>query len=980
MGNGGVEGELKHNFSSEASVGSEEEPHSNCPKDDAKAAEGHAGNPDADSGLREEEARGAGGANGGLPVAVAAATEEDVQPELDAALCEEESDESYLPPEEWEGIESGDEANAAGGSSGGDPRSRSRSRDGDNTARPPSDDDIFGADELQVQAFAAIERGEPCDLQALLVGSPALLRSTDVIGRTLLHAALMKGRADMVATVLTMAADCGRGTMDQVLGTPFMGDSSGQKDSLPALHLSLSLAPFEATESAALQCLKLLLAQGKLPVDDADNLGRTALHVACVQGSHGVLDTLLEHRADPGVCDDLGNLPLHYAIDSQNRRCVEIMLRASDPALFSRDLHPFYRCIDRQAWEAAFMIYTRGWPIPEADINRIFDFAASRGLAAEWNFVTENGVKNCSTLDELQWPSDVSSSVSTAIVTHSVCAEHGALPHDIDDLSFRQYLITKVPENPHRLEVLCGKHGILRSDGFKELRWASEPPPAPLVDVLRVHEYWYVHKLAERVKEVQSMTRRDPFKKLPLDKGDTRVTAESWRAALRACGCVIEAVDIICNEQSRNAFCAVRPPGHHLGPAGACNNQDLEDDPEGSQGFCLLNNVAIGAAYARCVYRHMIRKVAIVDFDVHHGNGTEAVVRNIKERQSKKRAMMSLDAGAGVSFKVLAETPPACKPWMDPESDVDNIFFASIHGYGGGFYPGTGASCHEAAPRVVNVALRPGSTSVDFRDGLRRQILPELLAFDPDIVFVSAGFDGHEDDLIGNCLCVDEDYVWVTQQLVSIANRCCQGRLVSVLEGGYNTRALGLSPFAQSVARHVRTLMHTCPNYCFLEWEHSADVFQELDSQRHRRRVEARYARTRRLRVKESPATPSCGSMAPAAFAGQEAKEPAQKKMRLMKAAALSAQAAAVAAPRSSSATALPQPLSYEMPPDDAAVDCQPGDGGTMNGQDGGEEEAKMTLQSAEIKNATGNDIRPSAEPSPRNVEVPFKRTEIADA
>ncbi|CAE8730719.1 unnamed protein product, partial [Polarella glacialis] len=117
--------------------------------------------------------------------------------------------------------------------------------------------------------------------------------------------------------------------------------------------------------------------------------------------------------------------------------------------------------------------------------------------------------------------------------------------------------------------------------------------------------------------------------------------------------------------------------------------------------------------------------VAIVDFDVHHGNGTEATVRNLKPRDAGRREAQDISMG-GFSARIVAEPPPTCKPWLDPESDPESVFFASIHGYGGGFYPGTGASCSQSAPRIINVALRPDASSHDFREGLRTQILPDL--------------------------------------------------------------------------------------------------------------------------------------------------------------------------------------------------------------------------------------------------------------
>jgi len=441
-------------------------------------------------------------------------------------------------------------------------------------------------------------------------------------------------------------------------------------------------------------------------------------------------------------------------------------------------------------------------------------------------------------------------SAATAFVTHPLCVGHGAIPDEVDDPSLRHKLVRQTPENPHRLEVLCGDTGVLRSDSFRELRWVNDPLPAPLADILRVHDCGYVHKLKEKAKEAHLQEPADLFRKLPLDGGDTKITHGSWDAALRACGAVLQAVDMVCNEQTRNAFCAVRPPGHHLGPAGACNGKDLEDDPEGSQGFCLLNNVAVGAAYARCVYRHIIRKVAIVDFDVHHGNGTEAIVRHLGWKHLEGTSLIKM---GGFCATMMFPGLVTCKTWLEPESDTESVFFASIHGYGGGFYPGTGADCNQALPKIINVALRPDSSSADFREGLRTRILPELQAFAPDMIFISAGFDGHEDDLIGQCRCTEEDFIWITRQLMAVANRCCQGRLVSVLEGGYNTRAETLSPFAQCVAGHVRTLMHTSPNYTYLEAEAAqqseglrTETLCEADQRWVESRAEARMGRKRR--------------------------------------------------------------------------------------------------------------------------------------
>eukprot|EP00392_Amoebophrya_sp_AT5.2_P002619 g2624.t1 len=307
-------------------------------------------------------------------------------------------------------------------------------------------------------------------------------------------------------------------------------------------------------------------------------------------------------------------------------------------------------------------------------------------------------------------------------------------------------------------------------------------------------------------------------KKVQLDKGDTKVTQFSYAAARRAAGCVIEAVDVVMAGKADNCFCAVRPPGHHMGPRGAVDASDLADDPEGSQGFCLLNNIAIGAAYARCVYRTDIKRVAIIDFDVHHGNGTEAIVRNVTpaRKDSAPRAH-SYTFPWGEVVRTVVKSAKSSKPWLDPASDCQEIFFASIHGFGGGFYPGSGRTLHakntRQSPEIVNVGMRvagtggPGADSAEFREACMDKLLPRLKEFRPDMLFISAGFDGHEEDLIGQCNYQYEDFRWITQQLMSIANVCCNGRVISVLEGGYNTRAGFLSPFARSVRQHIRVLM-----------------------------------------------------------------------------------------------------------------------------------------------------------------------------
>jgi len=225
---------------------------------------------------------------------------------------------------------------------------------------------------------------------------------------------------------------------------------------------------------------------------------------------------------------------------------------------------------------------------------------------------------------------------------------------------------------------------------------------------------------------------------------DTVVSPGSGNAALHAVGAACAAVDAVFIRESTNAFCAVRPPGHHA-------------EPDAAMGFCLFNNIAIAAEYAR--KHHGIKRVAIVDFDVHHGNGTQRAFEANKD-----------------------------------------ILYASTHQFP--WYPGTGRSEETGVGNIVNVPLPVGSGSKEFRSAFAEKILPVLSRFLPELLLISAGFDAHRDDPLAGLNLVEEDFAWVTSELAGMAEKYSGGRLISILEGGYNLEALG-----RSVAAHVRALM-----------------------------------------------------------------------------------------------------------------------------------------------------------------------------
>lgn len=306
--------------------------------------------------------------------------------------------------------------------------------------------------------------------------------------------------------------------------------------------------------------------------------------------------------------------------------------------------------------------------------------------------------------------------VTTLVFSHSACLEHDPGSHH--------------PESPGRLRAVLA---ALRTPAFADLTW-REAPQAELEQLERVHGKSYISEVLAAVP-AHGQIHLDP---------DTVLSPGSGEAALRAAGAVCAAVDAVAGGEGSNAFCAIRPPGHHA-------------EPERAMGFCVFNNVAVGAAHARAV--HGCRRVAVVDFDVHHGNGTQTMF----------------------------------------ERDADS-FFASTHQWP--FYPGTGARGERGVGNVVNVPLAAGSGGTEFRDAMRDEILPALSAFEPEFVFISAGFDAHAADPLAGLRFAESDYEWATGEIARIAKTRCDGRLVSTLEGGYDLAAL-----ASSCAAHVRALM-----------------------------------------------------------------------------------------------------------------------------------------------------------------------------
>ncbi len=306
--------------------------------------------------------------------------------------------------------------------------------------------------------------------------------------------------------------------------------------------------------------------------------------------------------------------------------------------------------------------------------------------------------------------------MSTAIFSHPDCGRH-----DMGDWH---------PESPARLQAIEDQLILSRIDGLLERR---EAPLAELPAILRNHS-------EGALALVRDNTPRSEGEHYPLD-ADTILCSHSYRAALRAAGAALAATDAVIAGSIDNAFCAIRPPGHHARPA-----QPM--------GFCLFNNVAIAARHA--LDSHGLQRVAIIDFDVHHGNGTAESFRD------------------------------------DPR-----VLMASFFQHP--FYPYT-----EPEPRTatcINVPVPGGSRGDVVRALVSEHWLPALHDFKPEMVFFSAGFDAHREDDLGGMALVEEDYAWITKELMVIARLYAQGRIVSCLEGGYNLSALG-----RSVVAHLKVL------------------------------------------------------------------------------------------------------------------------------------------------------------------------------
>jgi acetoin utilization deacetylase AcuC-like enzyme len=293
------------------------------------------------------------------------------------------------------------------------------------------------------------------------------------------------------------------------------------------------------------------------------------------------------------------------------------------------------------------------------------------------------------------------------------------------------------PECPERLDAIEDR---LLASGVGDALDRREAPPASLTDVELAHTRMHIASLRGLSEQLADEINAGGPTHAQIDP-DTSMNVHTWGAALRGAGAALAATDAVIAGELENAFCAVRPPGHH-----ACHDKAM--------GFCFMNNVAIAARYA--LERHGLKRVAVVDFDVHHGNGTEDILAG------DERVLMV------------------------------GIFQHPFYPYSGSEHP---------ASNMLNVPVPAYTKGMDVRELIEMLWIPRLEAFKPEMIFISAGFDAHREDDLGQLGLVEQDFAWITSRVKDVARRHAKGRIVSCLEGGYNLRAL-----ARSVEAHIRVL------------------------------------------------------------------------------------------------------------------------------------------------------------------------------
>lgn len=718
---------------------------------------------------------------------------------------------------------------------------------------------------------------------------PPELEERNEEGHTLLAIAALRGQYECVGEMLSFGAN------------PDLARKP------PVLHAALqaSALPGSQSEETLREAVKQLIEHGAMP-DEADDDWQTPVHYACSLATTGCLEDILARGGDRAVDhqDREGRAPLHVCAALDKPKHARVLLGAGAWA-FTQEVN------GRTPLHVGAREGTEGF------IRGLLD----RLPREEASQLLESGDRHSRTPARIAALAGHSKSVICSLqedgdAIESADAEQGGVHKTIVVAPWRcnehhtcmpPPSSSAPPENVKRLYCLTGaSHGALRSKEFADgvagagreaIEWMEQAGTrelAPLGDILRVHEWQHVKRLQRACEVVPEEAKGEGN----LDN-DTHVSRQSFEAALAAAQAGMGACETVVTGGATNAFCAVRPPGHHAGPSGTALGG-------GSHGFCLLSNAALAAAYARsCLRLHGIKKVCVIDWDVHHGNGTEACFRNTQP--GKVKVPISLgDIGSGV-VKM-----DGGKPILDPDEDADELLFASVHGFDGSFYPATGVTSPDAldrfpdpedrwewvqdgvvtdgrdggegrmatdfdmqngGPSVINVGMRGTGSKPERGKQWRRVwkglVLPRVYEFNPDLIIISAGFDAHMRDSIQSQVNLgvrEADYEWLSEEIAKIAYATCSGRIVSMLEGGYRVQGGAMSHFAKSVASHLRGLQRP-PREPFdpdllmaevrQEWQRRREAREEAQRAEQERLEQLRQEQAQRAQTEAEAASPA---------------------------------------------------------------------------------------------------------------------------
>ena len=648
----------------------------------------------------------------------------------------------------------------------------------------------------------------------------------------------------------------------------FLLDHKAQMDKtvegLDIIHLSLTLCIFKKHKKKCAEMFSYIYHNFPEQKKSVDRLGRNYLHIIFQYDFDLALESIDYSFDDLFAIDNNGDYVINYAYIYNSNQCFfklsknyddiqKLYLTIRDKYSKNPDIHYIRKekflenCLIHHAFQIIGFLILNCLKFKneiKEDLDNILkyysglhkEFPENEGISNIY-FNTKASIENWESL-ELVIANEVSLQFNykyvtrkTALIYNKDNILHIQLPEEpVKHFSRRAEMF----ENSDRLSCLVAPDkGIIVSDflydasigqdfskeintDFFILRQTTRK--ACLNDILKCHDINYIHKLKEKCESLgnnnqnkkkdnhHSSTQNLLYTYEQLDC-DTWVNKYTYENIFNTAGCVFDAIDTVMKKEATNAFALIRPPGHHAGFFGP-----VENPVTISNGFCIINNVCVGAAYARYFHSDKIKRIAIFDFDVHHGNGTEEIVQMLNHKKFHK--IMDYEKFGKVDLFSDIKIN-----WFDFD-DAKNTLFISTHIFNEQnpktFYPYSGSAETNTSKEdeiypggILNIPFGFKSNySYEYRKIIRNKVIPRLCKFKPDIIFLSAGFDGHELEGINqkHMSLQEYDYAFVTEKLQIVADKYCEGRLVSVLEGGYNVTTGLISSFAQSVFCHARFL------------------------------------------------------------------------------------------------------------------------------------------------------------------------------